>query len=387
MSEAGFVDPEILAQVRVGRDYVAAKYGFRNHWYPALFADELKEGVPVPAQICGERILFNRVDGVACAIRDRCLHKGVPLSRKIECYAKGTITCWYHGFTYRFSDGLLCGIVGVPDSSVIGRRRIKTYPVREAKGMVFVFVGDDDFELPPLEHDLPPGFIDEGVAVRGRRLEVNANWRIGCENGFDSTHIFIHKDSILIKEADLALPLGLVPTGKAAFRTEEAEGGPKGVYDIFSPETIVPVFEGKIEGRTVLTGAATGKNMLPHTISMWLPCALRVDPWPAAHLTQFEWYVPIDGERHIYFQLLATKAPTPRDEEAFDKEFRERWVDAALIGFNKDDVWAREASQAFYGDDRGWLREQLFEADGNVVQWRKLASKHRRGIQAPEHVG
>lgn len=386
MTETGFVDPDILSKVKVGRDYVAAKFGFRNHWYPALFSDELEEGKPTAVQVCGEKILLNRVDGVVYGLRDQCLHKGVPLSRKVECYAKGTVTCWYHGFTYRFSDGVLCGVVGMPDSSVIGRRRVRTYPCQEAKGLVFVFIGDEDFTPPPLAEDVPPGFLDDGVVVRGRRLDVAANWRIGCENGFDSTHIFIHKDSVLIEDADLALPLGLVPTGKETFQVSEEEGGPKGVFDIFSPETIVPVFEGQIEGETVLTGAMTGRNMLPHDISMWLPCALRVRPWPAPHLTQFEWYVPIDGERHVYFQLLAATCADEAEEAAFEKEYRERWLEKALIGFNKDDIWAREASQPFYADDTGWLREQLFEADGNIVQWRRLAGKHCRGIQAPEHV-
>ena len=32
MTAQEFVDEAILAQVRVARDYVAAKYGFRNHW-------------------------------------------------------------------------------------------------------------------------------------------------------------------------------------------------------------------------------------------------------------------------------------------------------------------------------------------------------------------
>ena len=386
MAENGFVDPEILKKVKVGRDYVAAKYGFRNHWYPVVFSNEVEEAKPVPAQICGEKILLNRIDGTVFAIKDQCVHKGVPFSRKIECYTKDTITCWYHGFTYRFSDGELCGVVGMPDSNVIGRRKVKTYPVEEAKGLVFVFIGDDDFDTPPLSEDVPPEFLDDGVVARGRRLDVNSNWRVGCENGFDSTHIFIHKDSRLIKDADLALPLGLAPLGQEAFQLTEDEGGPKGVWDVFSPETIMPVFEGKIEGETVLMGAPEGKNMLPQTISMWLPCALRVNPWPAPHLTQLEWYVPIDGERHIYFQVLTTKAETAEEEAAFDKEFTERWVDSALIGFNQDDIWAREASEAFYADDTGWLREQLFEADGNLVRWRDLASKHRRGVQGPEHV-
>ncbi|HEX5377156.1 MAG TPA: Rieske 2Fe-2S domain-containing protein [Phenylobacterium sp.] len=386
MTDEGFVDPEILSKIKVGRDYVAAKFGFRNHWYPVRLADELPEGETLQAQVCGEKILLKRIDGTVFAIRDQCLHRGVPFSRKIECYTKDTITCWYHGFTYRFDDGLLCGVVGAPDSNVIGRRRLKTYPTQEAKGVVFVFVGDEQVAPPPLREDVPPGFLDDGVAVRGRSQVVNANWRLGCENGFDSTHIFIHKDSVLIEDADLALPLGLTPRGAGAFETSEEDGGPKGVFDIFSPETIVPVFEGKIEGVTVRMGTPQGANMLPQAISMWLPCALKVDPWPAAHLTQFEWYVPIDGDRHIYFQFLAAAVAGEDEEAAFDREFRERWVEKALIGFNEDDIWAREATQAFYADDTGWLREQLFEADGNIVRWRDLASRRHRGLQTPEHV-
>lgn len=382
----GFVDQAIIDKVKIGKGYVAAKYGFRNHWYPALLSDELEEEQVAPAQICGEKIIFKRIDGKVFCIKDQCIHKGVPLSKKVECYTKGTITCWYHGFTYRFEDGVLNGIVGVPESNVIGRKRVRTYAVEERKGVIFVFIGDEDFTPPPLEEDVPPDFLASDRAIRGRRQDVNANWRIGAENGFDSTHIFIHKDSILVEDADLALPLGLVPLHNGAFETTEEEGGPKGVHDIFSPETINPVFEGKIDGETVRMGRPQGKNMLPQTISIWMPCSLRVMPWPAPDLTQYEFYVPIDGERHIYFQFLGKTVTDEAEEAAFDKEFRERWVEKALIGFNKDDIWAREANQEFYADDTGWLRESLFEADGNIIRWRKLADQHNRGIQEPRHV-
>ncbi len=382
----GFVDEGILDQVKIGRGYVAAKYGFRNHWYPVKLSEEVREETPIPVQVCGEKILLNRIDGQVFAIKDQCIHKGVPLSRKIECYSKGTISCWYHGFTYRFSDGELCGIVGVPESNVIGRKRIRTYQVQEAKGVVFVFIGDQDYAAPPLAEDVPPDFLDEDLAIRGRYQEVNANWRIGCENGFDSTHIFIHKNSVLIEDASLMLPLGLVPKNKGAFKMDEEEGHPKGVHDLFNPDTIIPQFEGKVEGEVVLTGAVQNENMLPESISVWLPGCLRVKPWPAAHLTQFEWYVPIDGKRHCYFQFLGQRCANAEEELEFDRQFHERWVEKALIGFNKDDVWAREANEEFYADDTGWLREQLFEADGNIVQWRYLADKHNRGIQKPEHI-
>ena len=95
---------------------------------------------------------------------------------------------------------------------MIGRLRIDTFPVTEAKGIIFVFMGD--VEPPPLADDVPPTFLDDDIHVRGRRTEVQANWRIGCENGFDSTHVFIHRHSVLVKGNDLILPLGMVPIGK-----------------------------------------------------------------------------------------------------------------------------------------------------------------------------
>ncbi len=381
-----FVDPAILARVRVGRDYVAAKYGFRNHWYPVLFSTELDEGQPQPLTLLGENILLRRIDGQVHAIHDRCLHRGVNLSHKLECYTKDTITCWYHGFTYRFSDGLLCAIAGTQSSAVIGRKKLRTYPVQEAKGLVFVFVGDDDYTPPPLAHDVPPTFLDDDMVIRGKHRMVAANWRIGAENGFDSTHIFIHKNSVLIGDADLALPLGLQPQGRHAFRTSTADEGPKGVFDNFGPGEVIPVFTAVIDGQEVLHGAMHGSNRVPHDISMWLPCALRVQPWPVPELTQFEWYVPIDGDHHLYLQTLGRRCTSAAEIATFDMEFHRRWVPQALDGFNDDDVWAREATQPFYADDTGWLKEQLFEPDGNIVEWRKLASAHARGIQRPQHI-
>lgn len=281
---------------------------------------------------------------------------------------------------------MLCDIAGTKGSAVVGRKKLRTYPVTEAKGLVFVFVGDDGYAPPPLACDVPPTFLDDDMVVHGKHRVVAANWRIGVENGFDSTHIFIHKDSVLIEEASLALPLGLQPLGRHAFRTQTAEGGPKGVFDNFGPGEVAPVFTATIEGQDVLHGAMHGTNIVPHNISMWLPCVLRVQPWPIPELTQFEWYVPIDGTHHLYVQTLGRRCADDAEAARWAEDFRARWRPKALDGFNDDDVWAREATEPFYADDTGWLKEQLFEPDANIVEWRKLASAHARGIQRPEHI-
>ncbi len=379
----GSVDPAVLERVRGWRPYVEAKLGFRNHWYPAVFARELAENAPVEVMLLGERILLNRLDGVVYGIRNRCLHRGVRFSQRLECYKKGTITCWYHAFTYDWKDGTLVDIITNPNSALIGARKIQTYSVREAKGLIFVFVGDID--PPDLSADVPPGFLDEGMAINGKRRMVKSNWRLGVENGFDASHIFIHKHSKLVVRNDIALPLGFAPIS-AGDNTREVLGepGPKGLYDLLGEKSI-PVFEGAIGGEPVIEGNFGAKKVADN-ISIWLPGVLKVDPWPQEGMNQFEWYIPIDATTHCYLQTLGRMTASEEEAASFRREVDEKWVDLALDGFNDDDVWAREATEEFYGDDRGWIEERLFETDMAIVEWRKLASRHNRGIQRPEHL-
>ena len=378
MSERQLVDPAVLDQVRGWRPYVEAKLGFRNHWYPVRLAKDVKEGEPTEVKLLGESILLNRIDGTLYAIKNRCLHRGVAFTRRLECFTKGTITCWYHGWTYRWDGGELCDIITNPQSAQIGKHRIRTYPVQEAKGLVFIFVGE--IEPPALASDVPPEFLDADMAIHGKIRTVKSNWRVGVENGFDSGHIWIHKNSKLVTGNDLALPLGFAPIeAGASTRNVEEDGGPKGVYDLLG-DTSIPVFEGYLGDQKVAEGHF-GSKRVANNISIWLPGVLKVDPWPQEGMIQFEWYVPADENTHYYIQTLGRRVADESEAKAYEKEFYDRWVDLALDGFNDDDVWAREATEAFYADDSGWVEEILYESDLAIVEWRKLASRHNRGIQ------
>lgn len=384
MKRSGFVSEEILGKIKGWDTYADAKLGFRNHWYPAMFSDEVKEGEPQSVKLLGEKILLNRIDGVLYAIKDQCLHRGVTLSDKIECYSKNTISCWYHGWTYRWDTGKLVDILTNPESSQIGRRALKVYPVQEAKDIAFVFVGDID--PPELREDVPPGFLDENRAVFGKRRLVASNWRLGAENGFDASHVFIHKQSVLVKGNDIALPLGFSPGDPEQLtRAEVLPNEPKGVFDLLGAHS-VPVFEANIEGVPAIQGHRGAKHVA-NDISIWMPGVLRVDPWPNPDMTQYEWYVPVDAEHHIYLQVLGKLVASEAEAATFGDEVRTKWIDMALNGFNDDDILARTSMQPFYQDDTGWLREVLFEPDKAILEWRRLASVHNRGLQTKEHLG
>ncbi len=388
--EKPLVDPDVVAQIKSWKGYVQAKLGFRNCWYPTLNSEELEEGKPVPFQLAGEKLLLNRIDGKVYCMADTCLHRGVPLSEKVECYSKETITCWYHGWTYSFTDGNLCDILTDPNSKMIGQRALQTYPVAEAKGLVFVFLGDvaEGEEPPALALDLPPGFLDEDRYALGLRREVGSNWRLGAENGFDTTHIFIHKDSDYLTARDAPIPLGFATEDRLQLDIRDSDDAPKGVVDPLM-ENYQPVFEASINGKPALSSQRPeGAHQTIFRISLWLPGILTVENHPEPDITQVEFYVPVDERRHMYFQVLSKQGVTqPEQVQRYREEFASLHEPLALRGFNDDDIWAREASQAFYDDDRGWLEAQLFEADHNLVAWRKLASDHGRGVQRAPKTG
>jgi carbazole 1,9a-dioxygenase terminal dioxygenase component len=359
------------------RPYLEAKLGFRNHWYPAVFSHDLNGDEPKPVKLLGEGLVLRRVDGQVFALEDRCAHRRVPFSAKIECYTKDTLTCWYHGFTYNFRDGKLVGVLTEPGCALVGKMGIKTYPVQEAQGVVFVFIGDGD--PPALAEDVPPGFLDENLATGGICRTVNSNWRLGAENGFDTTHIYIHRNSKFMNTTDALLPLGLVPTDKHSMDIVKGPG-PKGVIDKLA-SNYIPVLESTIDNVTVAAKMKPNGKAVAYSVSIWLPCVLRVEGFPSPEITQFEWYAPIDEKTHMYWQILGKKISHAEGAAAFRTEVKSYWEDVALRGFNDDDVWAREALEDAYTKGDGWIKERLFKPDMCIVEWRKLASTCHRGIQ------
>lgn len=114
---------------------------------------------------------------------------------------------------------------------------------------------------------------------------------------------------------------------------------------------------------------------------MWLPCGLKVDPFPAPGIMQFEWYVPIDERSHMYTVTWGKRVASQEEAERFFGTIEDHWKDLVLNTFNSDDVMAREAMEPFYAEGDGWHRERLYRPDLIITEWRKLASHYNRGIQ------
>lgn len=373
--------------------YLKASWGLLNHWYPALFSNELAEDDVKGTTICGVPLLLRRSGGTVYVLRDQCAHRGVKMSIRPMCLTGDTITCWYHGYTYNLETGNLETIIAAPDDEIVGTTGIQVFPVREVNGMIYIFVCEPGYEpVPELHTDLPPRLenpahpvanpLDPDAMVLGLHRTVQSNWRLGAENGFDPGHQMLHRDAAIVLARDTALPLGINPTDPRAITTYEDEDGPKGLMNEWNSGYYDLVMANE---RLDLKAAGNNPTVGLRT-SMYLPGVAMIENWPAYGLAQYEFYVPIDDKSHEYWEIITKSVTTDEERNRFQYDFDHLWRDHALIGFNNDDIFAREAMRNFYDDDGpGWDDEQLCGMDAIIIAWRKLVSRHAREIQTPQH--
>ncbi|MDZ4753516.1 MAG: Rieske 2Fe-2S domain-containing protein [Phycisphaerae bacterium] len=393
-----------LSAQKPWQKWVDAELGFRNHWYPVLPSRSIPEGGHKAVKVLGEELLYLRRGGKLYVIEDRCAHRGTRFSVRPLTFTNDTITCWHHTFTFDLGDGRIRCLLNDPNSAMCGQKGIKSYPVRELKGVVFTFIGD--IAPPPVECDVAPGFFDDDVAICvAEPYVVKANWRLGAEGGFDPGHHFIHNWSTWSACAGLPMTFGWVPNQEVVVETNvyRAEKlGQNGFTrlasksDVTSTNAWIPARDGGPDVEVVLPMArgfspaqreAYEKSSYDGTVGGWMPGSLKVDWWPSPGIVHNEYYVPRDADSHYYFQVGWFRSPDPklREEWANGELGQVRWKIPVVDQFTIDDATAREATHEFYAREGGWQQERTAPFDIELLMWRTFCSDHARGVQKVEH--
>lgn len=162
----------------------------KNFWYAVATSKDIQEK-PVGLKRFDHDLVFWRDSkGAVQAMDDRCFHRRAPLSMG---RVKGdTLECPFHGFRY---DGKgACTLipangVGAPISKSF---KVKSYPVREHRGLVWLWWGDASAateRLPWFEE-----FNDDGVPYIDICKEAPISFCRMMENNMDFAHFaFVHK--------------------------------------------------------------------------------------------------------------------------------------------------------------------------------------------------
>jgi phenylpropionate dioxygenase-like ring-hydroxylating dioxygenase large terminal subunit len=159
----------------------------REFWTPALRSASLEaDGAPKRVRLLAENfVAFRATDGRVGFFQENCPHRGVSLA--LARNEENGLRCIFHG--WKFSIEGVC--TDTPTEPVERRdefcKRVPLlhYPVREAGGMVWVYLGrraspppffDFEFHHPPAN-----ALVRCGI--------VHGNWLQGFEGQLDSAHI------------------------------------------------------------------------------------------------------------------------------------------------------------------------------------------------------
>ena len=165
-----------------------------NQWYAVLSSRELKNGQILGARRFGRELVFFRTSGGDIGCFDSlCAHRKASLVK--GCIREEHIKCPFHGIEYDVTGK--CVYVpseGKASPLDFSRFHLKSYPVREAGDIIFVWYGDSE---PDHEPDCFDVITDKSYSYD----QINDTWSVHysrvIENQLDVSHLaFVHYNTI-----------------------------------------------------------------------------------------------------------------------------------------------------------------------------------------------
>ncbi|MCU1653686.1 MAG: (2Fe-2S)-binding protein [Pseudonocardia sp.] len=353
--------------------YDAAGSGFPGYWYPVTWSSQITRK-PSAHTICGHKLVLIRDGGTAYALHDRCPHRGVPLSEGDQQFP-GTISCPYHGWTYRLTDGLLCAVItDGPESPIRGKVTVRGYPVAERLGLVWVYIPVADEPAPPIDAQLPEELLDNPFTMGGRIQPRSGNWRFACENGFDEGHAkYLHRTSLwrLFKPMPTWNITRVVPGGRWIYRVQEEvhwEADFPGVghwsnqrwWKLRPPKETFNIGN---TGTPKKVNPTISAQRFPGFASLAMPGILRI-AYP--NFIHYEFYVPVDDTHHNYVGIMVNFVRGWSSARFYAKYLGAiRWLFHGQ--FSGQDAWMVDITDA--------PPERLYRPDVSLTAWRALAEQ------------
>ncbi|HEY8692817.1 MAG TPA: Rieske 2Fe-2S domain-containing protein [Chloroflexota bacterium] len=166
----------------------------RRYWLPVALAEEVAEpdGAPARIEVLGERfVAFRDTAGKLGLLAEHCPHRGASLA--LARNEDHGLRCIYHGWKFDVTGQCLDTPTELPEHSLAGRVKARSYPVREVAGVLWAYLGPRD-KMPPFPDlqwlQLPPSH-----STPFKILE-ECNYAQALEGGIDFAHAAVlHRNS------------------------------------------------------------------------------------------------------------------------------------------------------------------------------------------------
>ena len=368
--------------------YEHAQLGFRNYWYPALRSQELSAQRPKRMILLGDPIAFVRRQKSAYALIDECPHRGARLSLgKDEFPGFRTISCRFHGWTFDVSDGrCLAALTDGPDSPVVGKVRVRTFPVVERKGIVWIWLGTG--QPVPLEEDVPKLILRSDTLVKVRHSQVYGNWRYHAEGSSGGHFFMLHRDSLSLLfhrsaayNAQHAAEIVEDPVDGGHYLLEKTSGftwqetyPSLGLWPPRRPWRFSRTSSRRGQGNTSLK-----LHGIEH-MGIRLPGIFRGRHFPMNGAVYYEWYVPIDETHYSYFQV-SCHWPSNILQRLWTHFWYHVWAGPIRKGrFNDQDKSMVRDNTAREARSGRHYPTSLYRPDTTPAKWIEMCNEFARGV-------
>ena len=159
---------------------------FRRYWLPALLSEEVPEsdGPPKRVRLLGEDLVaFRDSSGAVGLLAEACPHRGTSLALAFngEC----GLRCIYHGYKFDVSGTCVDTPTEPEGSRFAAKIKAIAYPVREAGGVIWAYLGALDLEprFPAFEWLALPT-----THQRAYKVFEECNYAQAVEGAIDSAH-------------------------------------------------------------------------------------------------------------------------------------------------------------------------------------------------------
>jgi phenylpropionate dioxygenase-like ring-hydroxylating dioxygenase large terminal subunit len=337
----------------------------RNTWYVAAWNEDVPPGKLFARVILEEPIVFFRDEsGIIKAIADRCPHRFAPLARgKLD---QGIIECAYHGL--RFDGFGRCVHYPHGGGKIPSAATVKSYPVTERHGAVWIWMGDTASAEAALIPDY--AFLETTPATARFRgyLPTEANYQLVVDNIMDLSHVdHLHAGT-----------LGGGAISRTKINVTELNDGRLHVKWMSPNEVPPPVFGAHLPNPTAnadvwteVVWSAPG-NMLLHTGAS--PVGRPMEEGVDTH--NLHLVTPRD-EMHTHYFFAAT-----RSFNVMDAGFNAFTAGLIQNIFVTEDKWMLEAQQKCMGTaDLLSLKPVLLPGDAGAMRARRMLQQKMHAEQ------
>ena len=161
----------------------------KNTWYCAGWSEEITDR-PLPRMFLNEPVvLLRKIDGTLFALKDRCPHRFAPLN--LGKFDGERIECPYHGLKFDMTGSCVFNPHG--NGAIPQAAFVKSYPVAERQGIVWIWMGDPERADPSTIVDLSELAPRPDWSIVRDRLLVKVHYELVTDNLMDLSHVrYLH---------------------------------------------------------------------------------------------------------------------------------------------------------------------------------------------------